>query len=542
MLIVNFLITIILLILILGILVFVHELGHFLAAKLMHVEVEEFAFGFGKNLISKKYKDTIYKINLLFLGGYVKLLGDDDPSSFSQVQKKEYSKSDIEKFTAELKKLCEKDIKSLIGKIDCVKNSKLSEEKKKELLSFIYTYLVPNNKDFISNKSFLARFFILVAGVVMNIFLAVLIFTIFLSVSNFKTSLSYISEYKFLGAETSVYNIPIINVVYNQDLKNVFYSNLEDDDRPAIAILEINEQKFTDIDNFKSFWNDIKNEEILLTYMYIDEPTQHQTNMILNTDGFDTNIDPELENKIVFTAINEDMPASNAGLKPKDILLKIDDEDIEFDTAEDFVQFLDENQAKTMKFTVLREDGNIYNLNVELNKKSDKDDLILGASFGLNEVFAVQQYELDYSNNKLFAGFYHSINMLGYNVVALGNIFWLSIKTKDPALATNSISSIWGVGEHLNTLVIAKDYKDILNLSGLISVALAFMNILPIPLLDGGQIMFLILEKIRGKELNRSTQEKISKITFFSLIIFSILIIVKDIWIGFIGEFIRKIL
>jgi len=62
----------------LGILVFVHELGHFLAARLSGIKVKEFAFGFPPNLWSKKFRGTRYMINLFPIGGYVKLLGEDE--------------------------------------------------------------------------------------------------------------------------------------------------------------------------------------------------------------------------------------------------------------------------------------------------------------------------------------------------------------------------------------------------------------------------------------------------------------------------------
>lgn len=79
-------ITIITFIIILGLLVFVHELGHFLMAKRLGVKVEEFAFGFPPRLISWKRKETVYAINLIPLGGYVKLLGEegeiDKPGAF----------------------------------------------------------------------------------------------------------------------------------------------------------------------------------------------------------------------------------------------------------------------------------------------------------------------------------------------------------------------------------------------------------------------------------------------------------------------------
>lgn len=67
-------------ILILGVLIFVHELGHFITAKLAGVKVEEFAFGFPPRIFSIRHKETRYSINLFPLGGYVKLLGEDGTS------------------------------------------------------------------------------------------------------------------------------------------------------------------------------------------------------------------------------------------------------------------------------------------------------------------------------------------------------------------------------------------------------------------------------------------------------------------------------
>ncbi len=60
----------------LGILVFVHELGHFLVARFCGVRVEVFSLGFGKKLISHKHGDTTYCISLIPLGGYVKMFGE----------------------------------------------------------------------------------------------------------------------------------------------------------------------------------------------------------------------------------------------------------------------------------------------------------------------------------------------------------------------------------------------------------------------------------------------------------------------------------
>ncbi|MCK4338458.1 MAG: RIP metalloprotease RseP, partial [Candidatus Cloacimonetes bacterium] len=70
-------ITIFSTIVLLGLLIFVHELGHFIIARLCKVKVEKFSFGFGPKLIGIKIGETEYRISLIPLGGYVKMLGEN---------------------------------------------------------------------------------------------------------------------------------------------------------------------------------------------------------------------------------------------------------------------------------------------------------------------------------------------------------------------------------------------------------------------------------------------------------------------------------
>ena len=65
----------------LGIIVIVHELGHYIAARLMGVRVETFSFGFGTRLFGKKIGDTDFRLSLIPLGGYVKMAGEEDYES-----------------------------------------------------------------------------------------------------------------------------------------------------------------------------------------------------------------------------------------------------------------------------------------------------------------------------------------------------------------------------------------------------------------------------------------------------------------------------
>ncbi len=65
---------------ILGMLIFVHELGHFLTAKWFGIKVTEFAFGFPPKLFGVRRGETLYSVNLLPLGGFVRMVGEEDPT------------------------------------------------------------------------------------------------------------------------------------------------------------------------------------------------------------------------------------------------------------------------------------------------------------------------------------------------------------------------------------------------------------------------------------------------------------------------------
>lgn len=71
--------TIISFIIVLGILVFIHEFGHYISAKLAGIRVEEFALGFGPKIVSKKYGETVYSIRGIPLGGFCQMTGETPP-------------------------------------------------------------------------------------------------------------------------------------------------------------------------------------------------------------------------------------------------------------------------------------------------------------------------------------------------------------------------------------------------------------------------------------------------------------------------------
>lgn len=170
--------TLIIFILILSFLVLIHELGHYMVAKKNGIRVEEFGLGLPPKIFSKKIGETVYSLNILPFGGFVKLTGED---------------------------LLEQ-------------NATLNDQR-----SFAV-------------KSPLQRAAVLVAGVTMNTLLAVVLYYILFFASGFKTlNLPLLFDYKFpFGTVTSV------NTVITGFSENSPMSILNID--PGTAIVSINSE------------------------------------------------------------------------------------------------------------------------------------------------------------------------------------------------------------------------------------------------------------------------------------------------------------
>lgn len=148
----NLLLTVFFFLLILGFLVFIHEFGHFFFAKVTGVPVKEFAIGFGPIIFSKHFHGTKYRLNLLPLGGFVSLEGEDDmetPEGFR-------------------------------------------------------------------NRSFAVKLAILLGGVTMNLIAAIVFFGIFLLQNNFSNILPAITDYNFTNTKVSEEFYPIVTTIENQ--------------------------------------------------------------------------------------------------------------------------------------------------------------------------------------------------------------------------------------------------------------------------------------------------------------------------------------
>jgi regulator of sigma E protease len=168
--------------------------------------------------------------------------------------------------------------------------------------------------------------------------------------------------------------------------------------------------------------------------------------------------------------------------------------------------------------------------------KRDGEEIQLKTFYSNKEgiVGIMQTYEENYAETKNIIDLTKAtINYANYNldlmVYTLGKLF----TGKVPMSEMNGIIAIAKIG----TEMIA--YKGLFNgllLTAMISLNLALINLLPIPALDGGHLMFLIIEKITGKPVNKVFVEKVSNFFFYLLIFLMLFIIYNDIHAWIIGK------
>ncbi len=364
-------VNILLFILVIGTLTFVHELGHFVVAKLVGAKVFEFALGFGPKLVSKKYKGTEYSIRMLPLGGFVKILGDGDPG----------------------------------------------EEKDES-----------NSKGNLSKKPKYQQAFVMLAGVTMNVILAIIFYYIVLGNSGWKL---------VLGTEFESFK-PVGATVYREKRGDVEYAEV------------------------------------------IDGGGAKEANL----------------------------PASGS-------IKSIGGEEIEY--SDEVGKKLALYKGETTTLNICSEDK-CSNYNVKVSEEGK-----IGISLAHNYLLV-----LSYEDGKPFAGPAHLLNTLRLIGSKLGEIINTAQDTGDYTELSNSVSGPIGIYFVIDYF---KDFGLIpfMSLVADLSLSLAIVNLLPIPALDGGRVVILLVEAIFRKDLDEKVESAIINISFFLLMALILFIMIKDI-------------
>jgi regulator of sigma E protease len=413
----------------LSFLIILHELGHFIPAKIFKTKVEKFYlfFDWPFSLIKKKIGETEYGIGLLPLGGYVKISGMIDESM-------------------------DKD--------------QLKEE--------------PKEWEFRSKPTW-QRLIIMIGGVTVNLILGFLIYIMLL----FVWGDAYISNDKIQnGAHLS-------SPVYEK------YGFQEGD-----LIIEVGSTKIVEfgsaeklilIDGERNIKIKRENKTIPLTL------SDDIINELLKNKGQGI-----FSNYRSYNVIDSILPGSNAdlsGLLKGDSIVEINKISTPF--YQDFRKEIQKSDSNDMEISFFRE-GELNTITVKTNEKGE-----LGYLRIINELVPIQYTFIE----AIPAGIDKGLNTLTSYVKSLSLIF-----NKEGAKQIGGFASIGGL------FSTSWNWYIFWSMTALLSIILAFMNILPIPALDGGHVIFLIYEMISGKPPSDrflTTAQVVGMTILFSLLIYA---------------------
>lgn len=412
---IGFLIAAIKIIVLLGFLIFIHELGHFTVAKLCKVKVNEFSIGFGPTIWKKQGKETKYALRLIPLGGFVSMEGEEERSE----EKGSFSKASIPK-----------------------------------------------------------RMAIVVAGATVNILFAILVYFTLIAtsgpyISNEIDSLvqGYAAEEAGLQPGDKIIEMDGMEIKSKYDLDQVLSQNQGEEIHLRV---ERNQEKLE----------------------YTIKPTEVQAKV--------TGI--YLDDKCKIVAMDKDSSAQKQGIKTNDELLQINGEEINGDRNKAIEIIRQNSDQEKMTLTVKRNQAEIT---IELIP-----DTVSYYYLGVNMKEAADTWQ----------------NRMIYGAMETKE-FVVSIFDNLKQLFTGNVGLDQMMGPVGISEVVAKTdgIKEFFEMMALISLSLGVTNLLPIPALDGGKLLILLIEAIRRKPLKQQTEINIQLIGFAILIGIFLLVTYQDI-------------
>jgi len=422
--------TILAFLFVLGVLVFVHELGHFVAARRLGVRVLTFSLGFGPKLLTTRRGDTEYAISAIPLGGYVKMAGEslDDPRS---------------------------------GAPD-------------EFLS----------------KTKWQRFQVLIMGPAMNILLAVVVMAVVLA----------------QGAEVPAYHDqpPVIGSV--KAGSPAAMAGIQRGDR----IVAVGDTPVTTWDALEMEIGTKPNRDISLTFVR-DGQTRTADLRTLSEGRFqvgDIGVLPDAT-PVVASLVKGDV-AEKAGLKPGDMIVAVDGVPMTQPSA--LTEAISHNAGKETDIVVRRE-GQELHITVTPQKRGDRG--MIGIFFGQQtKTFKpgpVEAVKLSIQRNIEFGGLIFK---------TLGGLF---VGTTSPRQLMGPVAIAQLSGESA-----ALGLIPLLTLLASISLNLGVLNLMPIPVLDGGHIAIMALEGIARRDFSAAVKEKMLLAGFVLILLLMVTVIYND--------------
>jgi len=436
-------------IIVLGILIFFHELGHFLLAKANKVGVLKFSLGFGPAIIKKRIGETEYRLSAIPLGGYVKMLGED-PSKEEELTHIEESRS-------------------------------------------------------FSHKGLKAKAAIVFAGPAFNILLAVMIFTIIAW-----TGIPYLLPVAgMIERDSPAYRAGLMT---GDRIVSIGETPVESWNEVAVNIQKSTPGKEIEIQ--------IERDKNLFSIHLIPEmmATTNEFGEEIQRPGI--NISPYMSP--VTGKVSKDSPAHKAGMLPGDRIVSIGETRIE--SWMDISDAIQQCKVDTPIHIEIERDNSIQTLEVAPTTMKSKnqdgeeiDRLVIGIQPEDN--FAYKRYGL-------FKG-------LGYGI---SKSYWIikltGIAVKKMVIGELDMKKSLG-GPILIAQVSGQTFRagmlPFFSMIAFVSVNLALINLLPIPILDGGFLLLFLIEGITGKPVEGRPREIAQQIGLFLLILLMLFAFYNDI-------------
>lgn len=472
--------NIILALLVLGVVIFIHEFGHFIVAKANGVTVVEFYIGFGPKIIHFRKGETEYSLRLIPFGGACVMLGDDLLAEDSKDRLGDDAE-DVEDETEDsLGTLNDKSIRG-----DDSHRESAAETLKKKLQDGF-----DESKSF-ANKNVWSRIAIIAAGPFFNFLLAfVLAIVIIVAV----------------GVDPCKVDI------------------VEAESPAATAGLKVGDEIVKINNNSISFAKEYS------FHMYYHADETMKITYIRDGNKYTTTVEPVLKHyedymvgitisrNSLINSVTEGGPADKAGLKAGDIVTHV--AGVELSEERLFGDILDETKGKQVELKVLRDGENItLSVTPEL---VESDGYYTGFDcYGYRE--------------KVSAG---STVIYAVKEVA----YWIETVVKSVGMmftgqvGIDDLSGPVGVVDAVNTVVEQSKpdgaYYVMLNLFNfmvMISANLGVMNLLPLPALDGGRLVFMFIEVLRGKPVKKEHEGMVHFVGVVLLMILMVYVLIKDI-------------
>jgi regulator of sigma E protease len=444
---------------VLGIMVLVHEFGHFITAKFFGVRVEVFSIGFGKRLIGFKRGDTDYRISLVPLGGYVKMSGETAGDGVP------------------------------MAKDAVVDESPVSGE--------------PDPGDFTSHPRW-QRVLIGLSGPFANFVLAFVLMTgLYMMHNEVPTFYSQPAVVDSVATDSAAAKAGIQGgdkIVRFDTEQNPTWEQVD-----IRAALDANSTIPVTVD---------RGGQLVETSLAIQNPG--------NSDDFDSTslgLLPRVQNHpLQVDVIEPGMPAEKAGLKAKDIIAAVDGHT--FTYVASFVAYLQQTAGRPVDLTVLR-GGQTLQITVkpvlaDNGKGHDSYQIGFAAS---RPPYTVEQLGLPEAARRSAI---FNLHNSGYIIEVLRKLFTHRSEVQN-------LSGPIGIARETGEAISMPGWQPIIGLMALISLNLGIFNLLPIPILDGGMILLLLVEGALRRDLNQEFKERIYQVAFVVIILFFAFVMYNDI-------------